>query len=162
MTPAPTDTPKHCPVTGAAGPIGSHEAELLIEMGHEVLALDKLSGGFSGNVPEACRFERRSVEQPLDDIFAAFRPETVYHLAAYAVEGLQRTAEHVRAHQVPRPTECPADIEISDRLPPSWQVRLSRPARQWPPAAKRGKNGWAALPVTRANRLRWLLGISPW
>jgi len=88
MTRAPTDPPKRCLVTGAAGFIGSHVAELLVDAGHEVLAVDDLSGGFPENVPAACRFEQRSVEQPLDDLFAAFRPEAVYHLAAYAAEGL--------------------------------------------------------------------------
>lgn len=88
MTLAPTDRPTRCAVTGAAGFIGSHVAEILVQAGHEVLAIDDLSGGFAENVPAACRFERRGVEQPLDGLFKAFRPEAVYHLAAYAAEGL--------------------------------------------------------------------------
>jgi UDP-glucose 4-epimerase len=75
-------------VTGAAGFIGSHVAEKLIRDGHEVLAIDDLSGGFRENVPEGARFEKRSVVDPLDDLFKAFKPEAVYHLAAYAAEGL--------------------------------------------------------------------------
>lgn len=75
-------------VTGAAGFIGSHVAETLLASGHEVLAVDDLSGGFRDNVPAGARFEQRSVTEPLDDLFAAFRPAAVYHLAAYAAEGL--------------------------------------------------------------------------
>ena len=75
-------------VTGAAGFIGSHVAEVLLSEGHEVLALDDLSGGFRENVPVGARFERRSVIDPLDDLFESFRPAAVYHLAAYAAEGL--------------------------------------------------------------------------
>jgi UDP-glucose 4-epimerase len=75
-------------VTGAAGFIGSHVAEMLVEGGHEVLAIDDLSGGFEENVPRRARFEKRSVVDGLDDLFGAFRPGAVYHLAAYAAEGL--------------------------------------------------------------------------
>ena len=38
-------------VTGGAGFIGSHVAKHLLEMRHEVLVLDDLSGGFRENVP---------------------------------------------------------------------------------------------------------------
>jgi UDP-glucose 4-epimerase len=38
-------------VTGGAGFMGSHVAEHLLTMGHEVVVLDDLSGGFEENVP---------------------------------------------------------------------------------------------------------------
>ena len=41
-------------VTGAAGFIGSHLVDALIERGHEVVALDDLSGGFADNVNARC------------------------------------------------------------------------------------------------------------
>jgi UDP-glucose 4-epimerase len=75
-------------VTGGAGFIGSHVAEALAAAGHEVLVLDDFSGGFLENVPGEVHFERKSVLEPLDDVFASFKPEVVYHLAAYAAEGL--------------------------------------------------------------------------
>lgn len=75
-------------VTGGAGFIGSHVAERLARAGHAVLVLDDLSGGFRENIPEGARFIQRSVTEPLDDVFGRFRPDVVYHLAAYAAEGL--------------------------------------------------------------------------
>ena len=42
-------------VTGGAGFIGSHVAELLRDRGHEVTVLDDLSSGKRENVPEGCR-----------------------------------------------------------------------------------------------------------
>jgi UDP-glucose 4-epimerase len=75
-------------VTGGAGFIGSHVAERLARDGHHVLVIDDLSGGSRDNVPQGVRFEKLSVNDSLDPVFSDFRPETVYHLAAYAAEGL--------------------------------------------------------------------------
>lgn len=75
-------------VTGAAGFIGSHVAETLVAGGHTVLGLDDLTGAFEENVPAGVEFEQRDCTRPVDDLFARFRPVAVYHLAAYAAEGL--------------------------------------------------------------------------
>jgi UDP-glucose 4-epimerase len=75
-------------VTGVAGFIGSHVAEALLEKGWEVMGLDDLSGGIASNVPDPVQFVQRDVGADLDDLMAAFRPQVVYHLAAYAAEGL--------------------------------------------------------------------------
>lgn len=75
-------------VTGGAGFIGSHVARVLIQQGHQVLVLDDLSGGFTSNIPDGASFMQVSVNDPLDDIFCDAKPDWVYHLAAYAAEGL--------------------------------------------------------------------------
>src|SRR5258708_39319249 len=75
-------------VTGGAGFIGSHVAEILLDHGHQVLVLDDLSGGVEENVPPGADFEKCSVVEPLDEIFKSYQPNFVYHLAAYAAEGL--------------------------------------------------------------------------
>jgi len=77
-------------VTGAAGFIGSHVAEKLIARGHEVVAVDDLSGGTRINVPSRARFVHQSIVDA-DAISQLFRSESfdyVYHAAAYAAEGL--------------------------------------------------------------------------
>lgn len=77
-------------VTGAAGFIGSHVADACLELGMEVVATDDLSGGFRENVPEAARW----VEGDLRDadfvasLWSDGGYEFVYHLGAYAAEGL--------------------------------------------------------------------------
>ena len=43
-------------ITGGAGFIGSHLAELLLEAGFEVRVLDNLSMGTRENVPEGAEF----------------------------------------------------------------------------------------------------------
>jgi UDP-glucose 4-epimerase len=68
--------------------MGSHIAEILLQRGWTVLGIDDLSGGFEANLPAGILFRRLSVLEPLDEAFGKFRPDFVYHLAAYAAEGL--------------------------------------------------------------------------
>jgi UDP-glucose 4-epimerase len=77
-------------VTGAAGFIGSHVAEQLLRRGHEVVGLDDLSGGFTDNVPTGTVFVQGTVLDAalLSRLFAEHRITHVFHLAAYAAEGL--------------------------------------------------------------------------
>lgn len=77
-------------VTGAAGFIGSHVARELLSRGHEVVGLDDLSGGFESNVDPRARFVRGSILDAalVERLFEEHRFDYVFHLAAYAAEGL--------------------------------------------------------------------------
>lgn len=77
-------------VTGGAGFLGSHVADALVQSGFDVLVLDDLSGGFRENVPPAARFFQGSIldHDLVDSLFTDFPIRFVYHLAAYAAEGL--------------------------------------------------------------------------
>jgi UDP-glucose 4-epimerase len=77
-------------VTGGAGFMGSHVAEHLIRNGHEVVVFDDLSGGFADNVPKGATFVKGSIldHELIDRIFEQYSFDYVYHLAAYAAEGL--------------------------------------------------------------------------
>jgi UDP-glucose 4-epimerase len=83
------DRPKSL-VTGGAGFMGSHVADHLLGMGHEVVVLDDLSGGFRENIPGGATFARGSVVDHdfVNRLFERERFDHVYHLAAYAAEGL--------------------------------------------------------------------------
>jgi len=77
-------------VTGGCGFIGSHTAEHLLNMGHEVIVLDDLSGGYMENLPKGARFIKGSITdyELVKYLFAREKFDYVYHLAAYAAEGL--------------------------------------------------------------------------
>ena len=77
-------------VTGGAGFMGSHVVERLLNAGHEVVVLDDLSGGFLDNIPEGVIFVKGSILDAdlIDRLFREHKFTYVYHLAAYAAEGL--------------------------------------------------------------------------
>jgi UDP-glucose 4-epimerase len=80
-------------VTGGAGFIGSHVCEQLIAKHGphcRVVALDDLSGGAAANVPTGVQFIQGSITDYalLSSLFKAHRFDYVFHIAAYAAEGL--------------------------------------------------------------------------
>jgi UDP-glucose 4-epimerase len=77
-------------ITGGAGFIGSHVARHCLSLGHEVIVLDDLSGGFADQVPAGAHFVQGSVTDHalVQRLFEAHTFTYVYHLAAYAAEGL--------------------------------------------------------------------------
>ena len=70
-------------VTGGAGFIGSHVAELLLQQGHEVFVVDDLSSGRRENLPPGAAFHQLDIRS---DEFSRkvleLKPEAVAHLAA--------------------------------------------------------------------------------
>lgn len=78
-------------VTGAAGFIGSHlTRDLVSSGGYKVVALDDLSGGYLENIPKEVTFFKASINdyEFLEELFKKYDFKYVYHLAAYAAEGL--------------------------------------------------------------------------
>jgi UDP-glucose 4-epimerase len=77
-------------ITGGCGFIGSHVARSCKELGHNVVVLDDLSGGFTENLPSGVEFINGSVTDAelINGLFKKYRFDFVYHLAAYAAEGL--------------------------------------------------------------------------
>ena len=83
-----SSTKKKIFVTGVAGFLGSHLAEKLVELGHEVVGLDNMLGGYEDNVPKNIKFHKgdccdfEKVQSLMKGV------DVVYHCAATAHEGL--------------------------------------------------------------------------
>jgi UDP-glucose 4-epimerase len=77
-------------VTGVAGFIGSHVAEHCLRRGFDVVGVDDLSGGFRENIPAAVDFRQGSIVDQawVADLWKNGSFDYVFHLAAYAAEGL--------------------------------------------------------------------------
>lgn len=77
-------------VTGGAGFIGSHIVDELVTMDYQVIVIDNLSGGYKENLNPRAIFVKTSItnNKIIDEVFRKYRPTFVYHLAAYAAEGL--------------------------------------------------------------------------
>lgn len=80
-------------VTGSLGFMGSHLVDYLQSIGHEVRGIDNLSTGHGANTnPKAPTFKCDLVTEPdlVAGIVEGFKPDIVYHLAAWAHEGLSQ------------------------------------------------------------------------
>lgn len=80
----------HALVTGGAGFIGAHVCRHLLQSGFQVTTIDDLSGGFKENIPDGASFHQISVvdHDAVDNLFEISHFDYVFHLAAYAAEGL--------------------------------------------------------------------------
>ncbi|MCX5910077.1 MAG: NAD-dependent epimerase/dehydratase family protein, partial [Deltaproteobacteria bacterium] len=89
-------------LTGGAGFIGSHLARAILAIpefqDHGIVILDDLSGGFQENIPQSPRVTliRGSITDDalVKEAFRRYRFRFVYHLAAYAAEGLSHFIRH--------------------------------------------------------------------
>ena len=75
-------------VTGVAGFLGSHLSEKLVKLGHRVVGIDNMIGGYQDNVPQGINFHNIDCcdMQKLKPIMKGV--DIVYHCAATAHEGL--------------------------------------------------------------------------
>ena len=96
-------------LTGAAGFIGSHLTERLLEAGHEVLGLDNFNSFYDpaikeANIAQSCQHDRFELVRGdicdaalLKDLFARFKPDRLVHLAAWA--GVRPSIENPSIYQ---------------------------------------------------------------
>ncbi|MBU0697702.1 MAG: NAD-dependent epimerase/dehydratase family protein [Bacteroidetes bacterium] len=78
-------------ITGVAGLIGSRIADWLLknQPQYEIIGIDNLSGGYKENIPDKVIFYNLDVaSEDLKKVFEKHDVVYVYHLAAYAAEGL--------------------------------------------------------------------------
>ena len=78
-------------ITGVAGFLGSRLADWIIEHipNVEVIGIDNLSGGYKENIHDLVEFFPVDIlDDKIPEIFSTYRPDYVFHFAAFAAEGL--------------------------------------------------------------------------
>jgi len=80
-------------ITGVAGLLGSRLADWIIKNHpeHTIIGIDDLSGGYRENVNDKVKFHPLNLitqEKTIQGIFEYYKPDYVFHFAAYAAEGL--------------------------------------------------------------------------
>jgi UDP-glucose 4-epimerase len=78
-------------ITGVAGFLGSRLADWIIEHipNVEVIGIDNLSGGYKENLHDLVEFFPVDIlDDKISEIFSTYRPDYVFHFAAFAAEGL--------------------------------------------------------------------------
>ena len=81
-------------ITGVAGLIGAHFSRYLLDKGYDCAGIDNLSGGYKDFVdPRLIKTNKfytidLNNDSKLNDVFESYKPDFVYHFAAYAAEGL--------------------------------------------------------------------------
>ena len=75
-------------VTGVAGFLGSHLAEKFIKLGHDVIGIDNMIGGYEDNIPNKIKFYNFDCCDLKNIDFIMKKVDVVYHCAATAHEGL--------------------------------------------------------------------------
>ena len=78
-------------ITGVAGLLGSRLADWIIENKpeYQIIGIDDLSGGSKENIhPQVKLYQVNLAVDKINHIFETYKPEYVFHFAAYAAEGL--------------------------------------------------------------------------
>ncbi len=82
-------------ITGAAGFLGSHLADRLIQRGHHVIGVDNLIGGYLDNVSPAVEFYQYDCNNFEAMMKVTKNVDVVYHCASTAYEGLSVFSPHL-------------------------------------------------------------------
>jgi UDP-glucose 4-epimerase len=97
-------------ITGVAGFLGSRLADWIIEHipDAEVIGIDNLSGGYKENLHDLVEFFPVGIlDDKVSEVFSTYRPDYVFHLAAFAAEGL---SPFVRSHNYRNNLEATSKI----------------------------------------------------
>ncbi len=82
-------------ITGVAGFLGSHMADMFIRQGHRVIGCDSLIGGYLDNVPAEVEFYQYDCDYHNSMVKITRGVDVVFHCAATAYEGLSVFSPYV-------------------------------------------------------------------
>lgn len=103
-------------ITGVAGFLGSHLADRMLELGHEVIGCDNLMGGYLDNVDERVIFHQYDCNFYNSMVKVTKDCDVVYHCAATAYEGLSVFSPYVVTKNIVTSSVSVFTAAISNRV----------------------------------------------
>lgn len=100
-------------ITGIAGFLGSHLADVLLKAGHEVHGCDNLQGGYFENIPKNAIFHQADCKclNTMNKLFKDI--DIIYHTACTAYEGLSVFSPHLVVQNTMQVTTTVTSAAIS-------------------------------------------------
>ncbi|RZO47899.1 MAG: NAD-dependent epimerase/dehydratase family protein [Candidatus Pelagibacterales bacterium] len=160
-------------VTGAAGFLGSHLAEKLSEMNHEVIGVDNMLGGYEDNVPKNISFFNLDCcdLKKMNEIMKGV--DVVYHCAATAHEGLsvfspvEITKNNYMAsisvftaaisHKVKRIIFCSSMARYGDQQTPFTENMNPKPIDPYAISKVASEN--VLMNLCELNNIEWVIAV---
>ena len=102
-------------ITGVAGFLGSHLAQKLSTLGHDIIGIDNMMSGYEDNIPKSITFHKEDCCNYEKMNLLMNGIDVVYHCAA--------TAEYIKKRGT-KPFNYHRNIEIKNELTPeTWFKR---------------------------------------
>ena len=160
-------------ITGAAGFLGSHLSEKLSKMGHEIVGVDNLIGGYKDNIPNNITFYEYDCCD-LDKMTSIMKGvDIVYHCAATAHEGLSvfspvTITKNVYLasvsvftaaikHNVKRIIFCSSMARYGDQKPPFTENMNTKPVDPYGIAKVAAEN--VLINLCELNKIEWVIAV---
>lgn len=103
-------------ISGVAGFLGSHLADLMIAEGHRVIGCDNLLGGYLDNVPTEVEFYQYDCVYHNSMVKITKDVDIVYHCAATAYEGLSVFSPHLVTQNIVQASVSLITAAIQNRV----------------------------------------------
>jgi UDP-glucose 4-epimerase len=160
-------------VTGVAGFLGSHLAEQLAKMQHNVVGVDNMSGGYKDNIPKNVTFynfdccDLEKMKKAMNGI------DVVYHCAATAHEGLSVFSPHhitknnllasvsvftaAVSHKVKRIIFCSSMARYGDQQTPFTEDMIPKPVDPYAISKVAAEN--VLINLCDLNNIEWVIAV---
>ena len=160
-------------VTGVAGFLGSHLAEQLADMGHSILGVDNMTGGYKDNVPHNVKFFEFDCcdLKKMNDVMK--NVDVVYHCAATAHEGLSVFSPYeitknnylasvsvftaAVSKQVRRIIFCSSMARYGDQKTPFIEVMQPKPVDPYAISKVAAEN--VLVNLCELNNIEWVIAV---
>jgi len=166
-------TSKKILVTGAAGFLGSHLAEKLVNMKHKIIGVDNMMGGYKDNVPKNIEFfkydccDLKKMNKIMKNV------DVVYHCAATAHEGLSVFSPYeitknnylasvsvftaAVSHKVKRIIFCSSMARYGDQQTPFTEDMDTKPVD--PYAISKVASEKVLINLCELNNIEWVVAV---